>query len=276
MSTQPARSRCTRRASPPKAHHQRRIRGGVLFKLLMMLVVIFAFGALGWMLFLPVIVTRQIRRHSGFDATVERLAFNPLTGSMELRGFILTNPPTFPVSDFLQLRQFQATAKVRTLLSDRPEFDQMFVDVAKLTLVKREDGTTNAQAMQSNVKGSTKDSLVAKPRSQPSFFVRKLQVKVDQLAIVDYSVRQPTTREFSLHLDQRYTDVTSFEQLFAPGVLRDLAPVATAIGGLIPGDLGRALSEAGASGTDFLKQAGRKAGDRVKGFFDALEESKKP
>src|SRR5690348_4901611 len=103
--------------STQQAQHEQGVRGGALFKLLVMLVVIFAFGALAWMLFLPVIVTRQIRQHSGFDATVERLAFNPLTGSIELRGFTLTNPPTFPVSDFLQLRQFQATAKVRTLFS---------------------------------------------------------------------------------------------------------------------------------------------------------------
>ena len=258
------------------ARDQRRTRGGALFKLLVLLVVIFAFGALAWMLFLPVIVTSQIRRHSGFDATVERLAFNPFTGAMELQGFVLTNPPTFPVSDFLHLRQFQATTKITTFFSEKPEFDEMFVDVAKLTLVKREDGTTNAQALQNNVKGTSKDSLVAKSRTQAPFLVRKLQLKVDQLVIVDYSGRQPTTREFSLHLDQRYADVTSFDQLFAPGVLKDLAPVATAIGGMIPGDLGRALSEAGASGTDFLKQVGRKAGDKVKGFFDALEESKKP
>jgi uncharacterized protein involved in outer membrane biogenesis len=251
-------------------------RGGVLFKLLILLVVIFAFAALAWMLFLPGIVTSQFRRQSGFDATVERLVFNPLTGSVEIRGFVVTNPPTFPISDFLHLQEFRATAKVRTLFSDQPEFDQMFINVSKLTLVKRDDGTTNAQALQNNIKGTQKQALVAKPSSKPSFLIRRLELKIDRLVIVDHSVRQPTTREFTLNLDQRYADVTSLEELFAPGVLKNLAPVAAAIGALIPGDLGRVLTEAGSSSTELLKQAGRKAGAKVKGFFDALEESKKP
>jgi hypothetical protein len=99
---------------------------------------------------------------------------------------------------------------------------------------------------------------------------------VDQLVVVDHSSRTPTRRDFTLNINQHYEDVTSFDQLLAPDMLKNLAPVATAVGGLLPGEWGRAISAAGGSGTQFLRQVGKKVEERAKGFFDALEESKKP
>jgi hypothetical protein len=36
------------------------------------------------------------------------------------------------------------------------------------------------------------------------------------------------------------------------------------------------VKEATKSGAGLLKDAGRKAGEKIKGYFDALEESRKP
>lgn len=250
--------------------------GGALAKLLIFLVVVCAFVALGWMLFLPQIVSSQLRKRTGFDATIQRLSVNPVTGTVEMRGFVLTNPPTFPVGDFVELREFRANAEASTLFSDQPVFDRMLIAAATITLVKREDGRTNAEAFQDNFEDYERKALVAKSQSQRGVLIRELELRVDKLVIIDHSVRVPTRREFTLKLHQTYTDVTSIEQLLAPAALRQLAPVAVAIGGLLPGDLGKLFKEAGNSGSGLLQEAGRKAGERVKGFFDALEESKKP
>lgn len=251
-------------------------RGGVLARLLVVLVVIFAFLALAWMLFLPQLVTGQLRKRSGFDATVERLAVNPVTGTMEMRGFILTNPPTFPVADFVELREFRANAKVTSLFSDQPVFDRMFVDAATITLVRRTDGRTNAEAFQGNLENGKREALVAKSEAHRGVLIRNLELRIDRLVIVDYSLRVPGRREFTLNLRQTYTDVTRLDQLFEVGALTQLAPVAVAIGGLLPGDLGKIISDASGAGGERLQEFGRKTGERMKGFFDALEESRKP
>jgi len=240
------------------------------------LVVAFAFLALGWMLFLPTILTRQLRTRSGFDATVDRLAFNPITGRIEMRGFVVSNPPTFPLRDFIELREFRANADVGSLFSDQPIFDTMVVNVATVTLVKREDGMTNAAAFEENIGDYGGRRLVSRSPQDRHFLIRHLDLRIDRLVVADHSLRNPHEREFILNLNQSYTDVTRLDQLLAPAVLRDLAPVAAALGGLVPGELGRALTEAGRSGTEVFREAGRRAGERVKGFFDALEESKKP
>lgn len=247
-----------------------------------MLAVVFAAVALAWMLFLPLVLTTQLRQRTGFDATVESFAVNPFTGTVELRGLVLTNPPTFPGRDFVQLREFHAKAEVLSLLSDRTVFSSMTLDVAAVVLVKRDDGSTNAGAFQHNLTSPAGDGQPSPPSSRPPrrFLIRRLTVRVDRLVITDHSGLLPASHEYHLGLNQTYTDVTDVRQLLAPAALQNLAPVGLVLNGLLPGDLGHAINDAvkdaTKSGAGLLKAAGRKAGEKVKGYFDALEESRKP
>lgn len=256
-------------------------RGGAFFKLVVALAVIFAAVALAWMLFLPTVVTAQLRQRTGFDARVQRLTVNPFTGNVELQGLVVTNPPTFPVPEFVDVREFKADADVFSLLSDRAVFNSVLLDVASVTLVKREDGVGNAEAFQNHLT-ATEPHPAAAPSSRPTrrFLIRRLTVKMDRLVIVDHSSRLPRSREYRLKLNQSYSDVTEVRQLLAPAALQSLAPVAEALTGLVPGDLGSAIGDAvkGATkaGENLLKASGRKAGEKAKGYFDALEESRKP
>jgi len=253
-----------------------RLRGGILFKLLVVLLAIVAVVGLIWMAFLPVVLTTQLRARTGFDATVDRFAINPFSGKILLRGLVVTNPPTFLEHDFIELREFQANADAFSLLSDRPVFDSMVIDVASVTLVKRDDGATNADVFDRNLSPEGAGPLPPGARKLRQFVVRRLTLRIDRLVIADHSHRKPKVREITLGINQTYTNVTDLKQLFAPAALQNLMPVAEMIGGLVPGDLGKLFGDAAKSGTDLLKGAGRTTGDGVKRFFDALEESKKP
>lgn len=252
-------------------------KGGVLFKLLVFLVVVAAIGALAWMVLLPSVFTKRIRAMTGFDASVESLVVNPLSGEVRVRGFVLENPPTFPLSEFLELREFRAKARTRTLFSEQLVIDSMVIDLPRVTLVKRDDGTTNAQAFEKNLK-EAREREPRPPSSKPArtYLVRELRLRVDELVVADHSGRRPSVRTFTLGIAQDYRDVTSLEQLLTPAALRPLAPVAVAVSGFVPGDLGVAIEEAARSGADTLKEAGRKTTEAVRGIFDALEESRKP
>ena len=230
------------------------------------------------MLFLPLAFTTQVRQRTGFDVTVQSLAVNPFTGTIELRGLVLTNPPTFPTRDFLDLRRFSADVEVLTLFSDRPVVASAVLEVTKVTLVKRPAAETNASTFQQHLTATE----AAPPPVRPArgFLIRRLTVRIDELVIADHSGRVPVIQDFKLGFNQSYTDVTGVKQLLAPRTLQSLLPVGTALNGLLPGALGQALSEvvkdAAKSGAGLLKDAGRKAGEKIKGYFDALEESKKP
>ncbi len=256
-------------------------RGGIFFKLLVFLAVIFAAVAMAWMLFLPVVFTTQLRQRTGFDATVESLAVNPFTGTVELRGLVVTNPPTYPVRDFVQLRRFHADAEVFSLLTDRPVFTSVVLDVAKVTLVKRDGGQTNAGAFQGNLVSLGADPALPVPvRPARGVLIRRLTVHIDEVVIEDHAGQVPVVQDYKLGFNQTYLDVTGVKQLLAPAALSGLMPVGVALDGLLPGALGRALGEtmkdAAKSGAGLLKAAGHKTGEKIKGYFDALEESRKP
>ena len=71
-------------------------RGSAGMKLVLALAVFLAGVALAWMILLPRTLARTIRARTGFDVEIQSLYCNPLTANVELRGLVITNPPTFP------------------------------------------------------------------------------------------------------------------------------------------------------------------------------------
>jgi hypothetical protein len=251
------------------------LRGGIGFRLLVFLAVVFAFAALGWMLFLPSVLTAQFRARTGFDAVVGQFTANPLTGRVIVKGLVVTNPPTFPTSDFLDLREFRAQLSLWSLFSDHLIVESIKIDVASLTLVARHDGRTNARALQENwhrFRGGP--ALPPSSRGAKLPEIRQLDLHFDRLVLVDYRGRQPATHEFDLQIDQRYENVRGITQLFSPSTLGHLAPAAVAAAGMLPREIGATLGEAGRAEMETVR--GKPAAGPETGYFDALEESKKP
>jgi hypothetical protein len=271
-------------------NRERPCRGGIFSQLLVLLAALLALGAFAWMLFLPEVVTGQIRSRTGFDASVASLSCNPFTGRLTIRGLVLTNPATFPTGDFVQLREFRAVAGVWSLFSERLVFDELALDVRKVELVRRADGRSNAEEFGQNLglAGNTPAPPAlpesAAPVAPPArkFLIRRLALRFDQLVLADYTGEKPDVREFNLAVDQHYENITEAKQLLVPDVLRrvtaeNLGPV---LSRLVPGDFGRALGDsardAAKSGEVLLKDAGEKATDLLRGLREKLEESKKP
>jgi hypothetical protein len=257
-----------------------RRRGGLLAGLLLFLLVVAALAALAWMLFLPVLLTQQLRARTGCGAAVERFAVNPVSGHVELRGLVLTNPPGFPAEAFVTLRDFTADADVASLFSARPVFDRVVVDIAEITLVKRADGTTNAEALEKAlIRAPAGDPpAVASPAKSAakSLLIRRLTVKIDRIVVADYTGVAPDVRTVDARVDRTYTDVTDLEELLGPSALGEFAPLGAIAERLIPAVVGRSVRDALRSGGEVLKEKGRKAEEKVRGLFDALEESQKP
>src|SRR4051794_12865494 len=123
--------------STPPMHS---LKGGILSKLLLFCIVVFAVGAIAWVLFLPRLVASQIHSKTGFNVTIDHLSVNPFTANASIKGMILKNPEGWPEDNFFDLREFKADAKLGSLFSERLLADEVVIDVAKCTLVKNKDG----------------------------------------------------------------------------------------------------------------------------------------
>jgi hypothetical protein len=120
-------------------------RGGAMMKLLLFIVIFCGVLSAAWIYFLPVILTSTLEKHTGFGVKVTQMSFNPFNAKVDLSGFILTNPPGFPRRDFMEITSFNANAKLKTLFSDRPEFDYARVEVAYVAMVRNSEGVLNVQ-----------------------------------------------------------------------------------------------------------------------------------
>lgn len=275
----------------------RRERGGVFFKLLFLLVALLAAAALAWMLFLPVMLTQQLQQRTGCAASVDRFAVNPVSGDIDLRGLELANPPGFPTDKFVNLRAFTAHADMGSLLSARPVFDDVTVDIAEITLVKRADGATNVELFARALDGAEdRASASANPAAvaptapattdpgapasasaaSPSLLIRRLKVRIEKVTIADYASAEPKWRTIDTPVDRTYENVTDLEGLLGAPALGDFAPLGTIVERLVPGVVGRSLTDLARTGGAALRETGRTAEEKVRGLFDALEESRKP
>lgn len=251
------------------------LRGGCLAKLFVLFVFVGAGLALAWMLFLPVIFTGQLRRQTGFDAEVTSFAVNPLSGRVVMRGLVISNPPTFPVKDGLHVTTFEANSEVGSYFGNKWIIDDLTLDVAKVTLVKRKDGHTNLEIFQQNLAGP----VPLPPSAKSQVFVHKLRLKVDALSLADHSERVPRVKEYKLGFDQTFENVSDPKQLLAaPNVWRVLVSSGAAgdLGGFLSGDLSKQLNESLRGGNSQAKPAGGAVPENFRGFLDKLEELRKP
>ncbi|MBS0662566.1 MAG: hypothetical protein JSR48_04835 [Verrucomicrobia bacterium] len=254
-----------------------RAAGGAMFQLLVFLAVLFAFAALAWMLFLPALVANQVRQRTGFDLTFERLVVNPFTGEIDARGIVVTNPPTYPVKDFLVVRRLTADVEMLTLLNPRPVVATATIELAKVTFVRREAGHNNTTAFQNRMLTGEENPVPVPGRAPKGMLVKDLTVALDELVVADHSGKVPSVQDFKLGFRHSYRDVSELKQLLAPSALMALLPAAPALKELLPGRLGEAVGEAAREAVQAAKyQEAAGSGEKSKGYFDALEESKKP
>ncbi len=251
-----------------------RQRGGCGLRLLILLVVIGAFGSLAWMTLLPSLFTRAVRERTGFDAEITSLAANPFTGRVSLRGLVMTNPPNFPSPDYLQVRAFEADADVWSLFGERLVIATLSIDVRQITLVRRAYGPTNLESFLVNLAGPQPRP----PSAKSPVLIRELRLRLDTLVLADYSEAKPRVRTFALGLDQRFGSISSAGQLLGPEILRGLAEreVAVELAPFLPPDFRRVLNEAVMVQAGSRKSAEGKPGEVLRGFLDRLEETRKP
>jgi hypothetical protein len=246
--------------------------------------VVVALLALAWVTLLPAVAEHELRSITGFDIKVEVLRVNPVTGRVVIRGLYARNPADFPKPDFLVLRELDAQIELFALLSGKHVVDNFLLNVETIALVRRHDGKTNAgvfmAAFSSPKPAAAGPSPAPEPAPSTPYLIKHLHIILDKLVVADFSGGKPDEKSYSLHIDRIYNNVTSARQLLVPDVMQTLHSFGLRhdIASLLPGDFGKALAvavgNAAALGTG-VKDAVKKTGEGLKGFFEKLEQTPK-
>ncbi|MFA5264355.1 MAG: hypothetical protein WC378_11045 [Opitutaceae bacterium] len=255
-----------------------RNRGGVLFKTLLFLLVLFALCSLAWMMFLPFVVAHAIGSRTGFEVKVESLYANPFTAKVHIKGLTIRNPDDFPNRDFVDLRELRADADLFSLFGDRIVIDEAVVNVAQVALVKNKEGLSNATLFKQRLVGEAPEATppgqpeprALSPGKQKEFLIRKLELRLDRLLLVEGASPKPTVAELNLNFSQSYENVTSPVQIAVPIVEK-----ATALGGTLgdfAGKLGPRALEAAKMTAGKLKELGHKTGETLKSIFQSIKD----
>jgi hypothetical protein len=255
------------------------------YKALIFIGGVLALAALACMVFLPSLLSYELRSVTGFAFRVRVLTVNPFTGRVVVRGLAANNPPGFPKPDFVELRELNAQVEVLSwMFPGRNVIDDLDLDIGRIVLVRRHDGKTNAgefiAAFNRRAAGSAEPAPVPAPRKQAQYLIKNLRLRLDQLAVADYSGAKLDEKTYELRIDQSYSNVTGTRQLFVPDVIKTLHTFGLHhdIARLLPGEFGTALAAAVGGVAQVggqVKEAVKKTGDNLKGLIDKLEQSPK-
>lgn len=241
-----------------------------LLKTTLVLGVLLVLGSILWVVLLPTVVAATIRSRTGFAVQVDKLAVNPFTANARISGLVLKNPAGWPEAGFVDLREFRADVELLPLLADKFVADEMVVDLAQLTLVRRPDGVLNAMTFKDGLTGRHEAGTTPTGGGKAStFLIRHLVLKLDRLTYADYSGRRPAVKDYDLNLQRDLTNVDSVTKIVSPFAGATLGVMSDAFGRLFkvpPGLLEQSVAP--------LQEAGKKTGETLKSIFQSLEKKK--
>jgi hypothetical protein len=250
-------------------------------KICLALGILFALASLAWMVFLPRVVQRELRETTGFDFRVAVLKCDPFTGRVLVEGLSARNPSGYPSPDFIELRELRADVNVFSwMFSDHVVINDLDVDTERIVIIRRHDGRSNAGDLFAAFGGGGAPGAAA-PRKSRDYFVKRLHIRLGELAVEDYTGSKTDKRHYTLNIDHTYANVSDPKQLLVPEVVKTLHSFGLHhdVEQLLPGDFGRALAvgvggvaEVGA----VLRDAASKTGETLKGAIDKLDQSAKP
>ncbi len=187
-------------------------RGGVLKSALALLTVLSAGGVLGWMLLMPGAVQMEIETRTGFPATAESMAVNPIGGlSLQGKNLVIGNPGTYGGGEaMLEIESVSGSASLPSLGRGEIWLYELEMHITRATLVVNENGRLNLDAFASR--------LFSDPATgaQLPFFAEKVRLVVDEVVFVDNSKVVPSRHGIRASLDSERADLEQSRDIFGP------------------------------------------------------------
>jgi uncharacterized protein involved in outer membrane biogenesis len=197
-----------------------------IFGIIAFLLVVFATVALSINLWLPRLAPLLVRNDSGFRLKIGESESNVFTLNFNLYDVALENNGHYPVSKFVELKQFSTDLLLFSLFKKQITVENFVLDLPQVTYVKNESGDVNVEEFLKSFSGNRKKSktrakeVEKAQKSDREFYFDHFLLRIGRIIVMDYSVDPVAVSE--IHLDYTLEMENVSAQLLEKKLMADL------------------------------------------------------
>ncbi|MDR1456999.1 MAG: hypothetical protein LBI34_03035 [Puniceicoccales bacterium] len=173
-----------------------------IFGIIAFLLVVFATVAFSINLWLPRLAPFLVRNDSGFRLKIGQSESNVFTLNFNLYDVALENNGHYPVSKFVELKQFSTDLLLFSLFKKQITVEDFVLDLPQVTYVKNENGDVNVEEFLKSFSGKHRNSR-ARPKENGQEMDRELYfdhflLHIGKVIMMDYTVDPVKVSEIRL------------------------------------------------------------------------------
>lgn len=148
----------------------------------------------------------------GVPVSVGSTQLDPLSGKIAVRDLRVKNPAGFKGSAMLNAPLLAIDCEPRSLLSGKPHFEQIRIELSELTVIRNKEGKYNLNAVKFKQSGSS-----AQKKPAQRFLIDRLYLTIGKVVFEDYGAGdKPSVQTFSVGLkDKEFKNITSTEAVIS-------------------------------------------------------------
>lgn len=184
--------------------------------LLMALPVWIIAGIIYMDIWLPKATEWLLRQKTGFSCAFHESCVKPTKGVYTFKNIVLTNPATYPSVDFANIKEVTVISSPTKWFGDYVRIDKLVIDLKQLAWTLKNVSENNFEEFfgqilkQTGGKAQQNTEGEAPKANKPvRFFIKELVVKFEgTIAIRDYTIATPRTRDYLVNFNRTYTNVS--------------------------------------------------------------------
>ena len=236
----------------------------------MWVVVVFVVLVLARNVVVKAAVEGGVRAVTGMPLNIRKLDLNLSKTFVDVENLVVKNPAGFHDTVLVDIPKILVDYNFSDILRGKVHLENLEFDMEQFTVVKNEKGELNLDRLRA-LQG-TQETSVQAPKPEPKAPAKPMPIQIDMMRLkigkvvyVDYSGGSPSTKEFSINLDQSFENITDLNSVVRLIVLK--AMMSSGISNLVNFDIGSlegSLTGAFNTSTKLAAQVAAKSLDTLK------------
>ena len=158
------------------------------------------------------VVVGGVQAITGLETSVGRMSVGLLRTDVGIKNLRIGQPSGFPSGAMVDIPEVYVDYTLSAFLKGQVHLEDVRLHLHELRVVKNPEGKVNLNsvaALQPSKQQDVKRSTAPTPGTAPQFQIDKLQLQIDRVIYTDYTATPPSTKEFSLSINQHFSGITN-------------------------------------------------------------------